>query len=402
MDVRPELITWTRDALERLFDLAFLRHHVRSACVLGRYADGAAFQETCLNVVKQLKPPLNVPMSSPAWRIYNVLNFRYVQGLSQSETAVQLGIGQRQMRRDQRRAVQVVAVLLFSEEDQDALEPSAADASLLQETQEPAHEFSHLNDLLRSTLLLLNPVLEQQQIHVTVTAPPSMPAVHASQMILRQLLVSSISWMLRGVTHAEVYIEAAIQRGKISVDLSKPRARANALRETAQDELATARQLAGLIGAQVTQIDSPDMAHLQLDLPTNDAQCVLMIDDNPHAIQLVQRYLQQGGDFYLVPVSKPQDALRQILATRPACILLDVMMPEHDGWELLTLFKAHPDTHNIPIIVSSVLKEDELARTLGATAVLTKPFNAAQLIAVLKSVTGGEPLSGPSPRPQAT
>jgi CheY-like chemotaxis protein len=383
MNVRPELINWIRDALDRLFDLAFLRHHVHAACIQGRYDDGTAFQEACLNVIKQLKPPLNVPTSSPAWRIYNVLNLRYVQGLSQAETAAQLGIGPRQMRREQQRAIRAVAVLLFPDEESGGTTTPAETIALSPET--PAHEFSHLHDLLRSTLLLFNPVLEQQQIHVTLAAPPSMPAVHASQMVLRQLLVSSISWMLRNVNDANVNIEATIERSKIIVTFGKPCPQADA----AQDELATVRQLAGLIGATMRRDDSPERASLQLDLPTNDARCVLMIDDNLHAIQLVQRYLQQSDDFYLVPVSNPQDALRQVIATYPACILLDVMMPEHDGWELLTLFRAHPDTSKIPIIVSSILKEDELARTLGATAVLTKPFTAAQLITLLKTVTGG-------------
>jgi CheY-like chemotaxis protein len=385
-----DLISWTHEALKHCFDLPFLERHCRATILSGRFEDGHSLQEALSRVVKQLRPPVQIAARAPAWRIYNVLNLRYVQGLSQSETAVQLGIGPRQMRREQQRAVQAVAALLFPEQDvriMDAQTMLPADALLQPDAPEPAHEFTHLHDLMRSTLLLFNPVLEQQQIHVTVTAPSSMPAVHASQMVLRQLLVSSISWMLRNVTGTTVAIEGTIERGKIIVALSKPLPPADAPSEPSQEELATVNQLADLIGAKVTQTDLPDGTRLQLALPTNDAQCVLMIDDNLHAIQLVQRYLQQSNDFYLVPVSKPQDALRQVIATYPACILLDVMMPEHDGWELLTLFRAHPDTSKIPIIVSSILKEDELARTLGATAVLTKPFNAAQLISLLKAVT---------------
>ena len=385
-----ELISWTHEALKHCFDLPFLERHCHANLLNGRFADGRALQEELANVVKQLRPPVQIAARSPAWRIYNVLNLHYVQGLSQSETAMQLGIGPRQMRREQQRAVQAVAMLLFPEENMKNVEAQDVpldDALLQPDAHKPAQEFTHLHDLLRSTLLLFNPVLEQQQIHVTVTAPSSMPAVHASQMVLRQLLVSSINWMLRGVTSATVTIQANIERGRISVTFSKPYAPAEESPEPAQDELATVRQLAGLIGAQLEQVECGGNTEMRLALPTNDARCVLMIDDNLHAIQLVQRYLQQSNDFYLVPVSKPQDALHQVIATYPACILLDVMMPEHDGWELLTLFRAHPDTCKIPIIVSSILKEDELARTLGATAVLTKPFNAAQLITLLKAVT---------------
>lgn len=397
MDLRPELINWTRDALERLFDPAFLRHHVRAACVAGRFNDGNALQEMCLGVIRQFQPPLNVSAASSAWRTYNVLSLRYVQGLSQSETATQLGIGTRQMRREQQHAIRAVTMMLFADDadagEQDETSELSAQAAhsenppLSQETLEPVQRFCHLDDLLRSTLRLFDTMLEQQQLRVIVAIPPSMPPIKADQIVLRQMLVSGISWAVRDVAGATVTIEAVIERGKVILTMSKPYDQAHTSSGAAHNELATAKQLADLIGAEIVQIIDPSIARLQYHLPTNDAKCILMIDDHQHASQLVRRYLQQSDDFYLVSVSTPQNALRHVVEVRPACILLDVMMPEHDGWELLTLFRAHPEISAIPIIVSSVLKVHDLAYSLGATAVLTKPFNATQLIELLKSVT---------------
>lgn len=395
MEERPGLIEWTRDALERLFDLAYLRHHILAPAVAGRYQDCHIFQQTCLDVIREFKPPLSLPAISPAWRIYNVLNLRYVQGLSQSETAVQLGISTRQMRREQQRALQAVAAVLFNGEVTGAdTVPEAPDAeqalavpALWEQSDDPTLHYSHLDEMLRSTLILFDPLIEQQHLRVMLALPSSMPLIRGDQMILRQMLVSGISWLIRDAHDATITIDASIARRQVVLSLVKPQTGARSEHVVAQDEIATARQLAALIAAEVSLRDDAGSVCLQFSLPTNDAKCVLMVDDHMHAIQLVRRYLQQSDDFYLEAISTPSEVLRHVATQRPACILLDVMMPERDGWEVLTLLRAHPELRAIPIIISSVLKETDLAYSLGATAVLPKPYSAEELINLLRSVT---------------
>lgn len=387
MAISPELLIWTRDALDRLFDLAFLRRHSSAPCVAGRFADERDAQGALLQVIRQLKPPLNVPAHSPAWRIYNTLNLRYVQGLSQSEAAAQLNIGARQMRREQQRATHAVAVLLFEASSDGQQPPAEAEQDIAQAASDSRSDFSHLDDLLRAAIRLFDDMLERQRVRVTIAAPSSMPAVRANSMVLRQLLVSSFNWLIRGVTDDEVRIDAAIQPRQIAIRMMKPdRGEARAAGVT-DEAIQTVRQLAGLLRAPVEISTESGWVSVTISLPTDDARCVLMIDDNPHAVQLAQRYLQQSSDFYLVSATDSREALRLAMSARPACILLDVMMPERDGWEILTLFKAHPEVSGIPVVISSVLREGNLARALGATAVLTKPFTAAQLIDLLRSVT---------------
>ncbi len=59
------------------------------------------------------------------------------------------------------------------------------------------------------------------------------------------------------------------------------------------------------------------------------------------------------------------------------------MMPERDGWEVLTLLKSHPETARIPVIISSVLNQPDLGAALGAALMLPKPFTTEQLQAAL-------------------
>jgi CheY-like chemotaxis protein len=110
-----------------------------------------------------------------------------------------------------------------------------------------------------------------------------------------------------------------------------------------------------------------------------------MVDDNMDAIRLAQRYLEQSEEFNLVSLSMPGDALQQAKSLRPICVLLDVMMPDHDGWELLTQLKSDPETSSIPVIVTSILTDHGLARALGASSFLPRPFSALQLVAALRS-----------------
>ena len=67
-------------------------------------------------------------------------------------------------------------------------------------------------------------------------------------------------------------------------------------------------------------------------------------------------------------------------------VLLDVMMPGSDGWEILGALKSHPVTSHIPVVVCTVLPERDLALALGAADFLAKPVLRPDLLAVLQRV----------------
>jgi CheY-like chemotaxis protein len=83
----------------------------------------------------------------------------------------------------------------------------------------------------------------------------------------------------------------------------------------------------------------------------------------------------------------------------PDAITLDVMMPNVDGWQVLRGLANAPATANIPVIICSVLKEPELAFSLGARAYLKKPVDRLELVATLARLVGARhsPQSKESP-----
>ena len=109
---------------------------------------------------------------------------------------------------------------------------------------------------------------------------------------------------------------------------------------------------------------------------------VLVIDDDPAVLELLQRSLKKNG-FEVRCASSGAEGLRLARERRPSAITLDVMMPGMDGWSVLTELKADPELADIPVIMLSIVEDRERGFTLGATEYLTKPVDRDRLIRCL-------------------
>jgi CheY-like chemotaxis protein len=107
-----------------------------------------------------------------------------------------------------------------------------------------------------------------------------------------------------------------------------------------------------------------------------------VVDDNEDIGELFKRYLE--AHLYQVVLAKNgQEALQTVQKIQPFAVILDLMMPDMDGWDLLQIFLNQPDTLAIPVIICSILRQKELALSLGATAFLEKPVSEETLISLL-------------------
>lgn len=392
--VTADWIHWTRDALEHIFNVTALRQSLETMptgeCAGGtgsaRADDVLALQQRLIRIIEQLKPAPDVPASSLAWRVYNALEYRYIRGLTQSEAAAELNISLRQLRREQDKGIEAVAYLLSRTAPGVSGRPDQTRRSA--DAQASAWEFLRLDDLLHAVLSLLDPLLNQHNVHVRVCLPAPCPIVWTNRMILRQVLILSLSWAARRAMGRMLEIHARVEQGLARVRVSAagdgPETGAAYSHGPAPQERDHLIQMAGEIDARIALPDATvPPALFELSLPVSERACLLVVDDNPDAIDLIRRYLE-SEPFDLVSVTQAEDALLQARTLQPACILLDVMMPGRDGWEILALLKSHPDTIHIPVVVSSVLRNEDLAYALGAAAVLQKPYSAGQLIAVVQ------------------
>ncbi len=113
-----------------------------------------------------------------------------------------------------------------------------------------------------------------------------------------------------------------------------------------------------------------------------DNKTILAIDDDPLVISLYERYLQPQG-YQLVPLNDPSRALERARQLKPFAITLDIMMPGYDGWRVLNDLKSHADTRDIPVIVCSIVEEQEKGFSLGAADYLLKPILEDDLLDAL-------------------
>jgi CheY-like chemotaxis protein len=97
---------------------------------------------------------------------------------------------------------------------------------------------------------------------------------------------------------------------------------------------------------------------------------------------MFQRYMGRAN-LEVIGITDPTQGLATAQKIQPALIILDVMMPHIDGWEVLQTLKLDPETKHIPIIVCSAWGEPELARSLGAIAFLKKPVIQKDLLDAL-------------------
>jgi signal transduction histidine kinase/CheY-like chemotaxis protein len=118
--------------------------------------------------------------------------------------------------------------------------------------------------------------------------------------------------------------------------------------------------------------------------------CVLIIDDDPLQRNLMQRYLRKEG-FTVCTASGGEQGLRMAGQLKPAAITLDVIMPEMDGWIVLSALKADPDLCDIPVIMLTMVDDPERGFTLGSSDYATKPVNRQRLSKMLKKYTCPNP-----------
>src|SRR5438270_7706652 len=102
----------------------------------------------------------------------------------------------------------------------------------------------------------------------------------------------------------------------------------------------------------------------------------------PDVIALIETALADTS-FKVVGVQNPLKVIQLVSELHPCAIILDVMMPDLNGWQLLHQLKSNPDTAAIPVVVLTVLSERTTGYVLGADDYLIKPFKTDALIETL-------------------
>ena len=115
---------------------------------------------------------------------------------------------------------------------------------------------------------------------------------------------------------------------------------------------------------------------------------ILAVDDERHIVRLVQVNLERAG-YEVVTAFDGKDALEKVASEQPDLVVLDVMMPYMDGFEVLQNLRKNPNTRDLPVIMLTAKAQDaDVFRgwQSGVDCYLTKPFNPMELISFVKRI----------------
>jgi DNA-binding response OmpR family regulator len=114
---------------------------------------------------------------------------------------------------------------------------------------------------------------------------------------------------------------------------------------------------------------------------------IVCVDDDQNIQRLYKQYLNDY-EFDIIALNGNEDVIERICQIHPDAILLDIMLPNKDGWEILSELKNNPETKSIPVIMASVLSEKNLAYRMKADDYLIKPVTQEELLeAIMRTIS---------------
>lgn len=394
-----------QEALSHLYDPDY--QPSESFCTLtGCDSRDGAFgvQSAILRVVKELEPPPDTVSSARAKSFYELVHCRFVLKLTQEATAQRLHMSVGTAWRVQREAIHTLARLLWEHSLRRGQAATSAQAhggehpremalgaQALDWRSQVARELAWLEasdpNAVVTVADAINDVVElgdvltlgrNVRVEVHFMQPNLVAAVHPA--LLRQALTAAIRRLGRYVPCGPISIFAGLEDGNPKITLTGLTQAEN--RPAPSDltrDIVTSEDLS--LEAHV----EGDHAYVWIDLPSLGKITVLAVDDNSDMADFYRR-CTEGTSYHIVHVAAGQDLFEAIKVYEPDIIVLDVMLPDVDGWTLLMRLHQNPVSRSIPVVVCSVVRDEELALSLGAALYVAKPVRPREFVEALDRV----------------
>jgi CheY-like chemotaxis protein len=398
-----------RTALNALYDPARLR---KSPFVGWLGLDQAtntanALQKAILEGIEALRPRDKTPSGSKSWRIYQILRRRYTEQVLQNQVADDLGLSLRQMQREEKDARELLAHHIWKNYRLDEFlqrqtQPSPqADPStgnfpnpiypgdLEQLSTALPYRRITLDEVVREARSTLREVVQRTNVRISYQPADRQIYLHLNPEFLRLALLNVLNVLILQIPNGSIRLAVQMEDENIQIYVEAYPAAIDSppALNIPFDILDTAQTMLRLCNGTLSnlsqdQSSSPVGLNLVISLPIPDRTTVLIIEDHEDTLQLYSRYLADSPYRFLGAAS-PQQGLALAISEAPRIIIIDVMMPVDDGWSVLSRLRAHPATHQIPVIMCSVVPQGNLAQSLGAVAFLRKPVSRTDLLSEL-------------------
>jgi len=394
-----EFVRLVRDALAHLFDPAHLLQQPLTELLaesLPQRGDAAqGLRDFLLDAIESLAPPGIANPEERERRPHLVLMHRYVDGFTTEDIVERLHISPRQFQREHQKGLYALASYLWGFcRDRARQQPArlTSPAGSLQDEVDALGveaEALALSELVASAEAPGRALARRYGVTFAAQYAQGEGRCICDRTLAKQALLSCLSALLSSRPRV-VQVAVASHHRSPCVEVSVTPPQNGSGIETLGKELGACRTLLSAQGGslQVLEDGAGLVYGLRLLFPAEIGPHVLVVDDNETMLQLYERCLAMGR-WSVTTAASAQEAEEILRRATPDAIVLDVMMREVDGWELLQRLRSQRGLEGVPIIVCSILDERELALALGAQSYLKKPIVPDDLLAALDQALSG-------------
>lgn len=240
-----------------------------------------------------------------------------------------------------------------------------------------------LRRLLQEVVRSLEPLAESCQVQVALHTECEPLRVAAKRVLLRQAYLNLISYAIANSQDGRLEIALTEEGGRIHVEIVTALADQDDSPEGGP--LAVAIEIIEALGLGWQRtLKNDGRTAIAVHLSHAPQKVVLVVDDNEGVIALIRRYLR-NQPYVIHGASDADEAVRIVNEVQPHVIILDIMLPYQDGWEVLDTLRHRQAGCRTPVIVCSIINDPQLAKAMGAAAFLLKPVDRAGLLEALET-----------------
>jgi len=400
MALDETFVSELRRALAHLHDPAYLENHPLAARLSGvsespGLSSGQLLSRVLRLSIEALDPGPGVVPTAPEARPYHVLRSHYISQHGVPRIGEQLGISERQTYRELRRGLEALAHILEGYEAGGNQES----ASSVEQIPSPATKvYAEVARLSRAGHQVVDivQVVDQavgtarhlaQDWGVQIEWSAGMVALYATlnRVMLRQVIINLLSHAVH--RHCGGSLDVRLHRsGTDALLLITYNCGARAISPRPGQPCAVAAELLGSLGVNWSHEEQDNgTARITVRIPLAQQHKVLIVDDNVGLIRLFERYLD-GQPYAVYSATSAAKALEALRNIRPDVVILDVMIPERDGWEVLQALRQSEAGPTLRVLVCSIINDPDLAKSLGADGFLHKPVDRASLLHALEEL----------------
>lgn len=398
---RVEFQNDVKDILNHLSDPAYLENHnlinlfytgEDAPLTVRMHSLRATIQES----INFLQPPEGTPANATEWRCYKILTFRYFQLKEWHVIEEELGLSQRQVQRDLKKGLDALISILWDhyishnqepdQRNQDtALETESYDQELIKEelkNWEISYDLINLSQILEQALQLCKSLLNTEfHEQLDMSEVDANLYVMVDQVLTKQGLYKIFSMI--GDSSEDLQLQ--IKTRKVNDFFFELSFTFNTANIHTMEHWSIAQLFFTIQGLRHLITESNGTTIISVILPVNKQISCLVIDDVESVRRLIERMLGSYG-IQVFGADNYHAALNLIQLVKPDFILLDILMPKMDGWQMIKNLKTNAETSDIPVIICSVLFEPELSQAVKAAAYIRKPINRLELIKTLQEL----------------